>query len=300
MMSTSHGGLIARPSRPILSIQTVAPLVATLTDSAAALVEEVTLDLSDVQFVHPSGLVALATYVDVASSDGILVSLTSPVSEDCCEYMAASGVLQYCAHVGEVTGAAGREAKSSSRSETVLALHIIESESDADQARLEVERGLHRVLGSGSTEWERARKAVAASVHEMCANIAYHARARRGFVIAQKYFNRYQQRHWVEFAVGDAGVGIRASLAEAYPDLASAPEPHVLGRMMTEGLTRRPEHGGNGYYTLQRAVREHKGTLTLHSGRGKAILRPRKTTPQLSALGTRWPGTVLAASIECD
>lgn len=298
-MSMPRADLVASPSRSTLSIQTVSPLVATLTGFEAVLREEVTLDLSGVRFVCPSGLVALATYVDAAASDGIRVSVVSPMSGDCCEYMAAAGVLQYCARVGDVVGAAGREAKSSSQSGTVLALHVIETESDAEQARLEVERGLHRVLGSGGEQWEGVRKAVAAAVHEMCANIAYHARARRGFVIAQKYFNRYQQRHWVEFAVGDAGIGIRESLSEAYPELASAPEHLVLGRMMTERLTRRQAYGGNGYFTLQRAVREHNGTLTLHSGRGQAILRPRQGKPQLSVLTSHWPGTMLAASIDC-
>ena len=298
-MSSLRAGPVASPSRSTLSIQTVEPLVASLTGFEALLEEEVTLDLSEVRFVRPSGLVALATYVDAAVNDGIRVSLTSPRSSDCCEYMAASGVLQYCASIAEVIGASGRESKSSSLSNTVLALHVVETESDAVAARLEVARGLHQVLGSGNMKWEGIRKAIAAAIHEMCTNIAFHARARRGFVIAQRYFNRFQERHWVEFAVGDAGVGIRETLSEAYPDLATAPERHVLKRMITERLTRRSDHGGSGYYTLQRAVREHNGTLTLHSGCGQVVLRPRAATPQLSTLGVRWPGTVLAATIDC-
>lgn len=218
-MIPSHVGPVASPTRPRLSIQTVEPLVTSLTGFEAWLGEEVTLDLSQVRFVCPSGLVALTTYVDAAVNDGVRVSLRSPENSDCCEYMAASGVLQYCAGIAEVVGASGREAKSTSLSSTVLALHVVETESDAVAARLQVERGLHQVLGSGSARWERVRKAVTAAVHEMCANIAFHARAQRGFVIAQKYFNRFQGRHWVEFAVGDAGVGIRKTLSEAYPDL---------------------------------------------------------------------------------
>ena len=245
----------------------------------------VLIDLSEVQFVHPSGLGFVFALAFTLVRLGRKVDLREPTAPDQRDYLRRTnfwGVLEEQGFDiapelrGYNLGRAGGLIEPSIVRTTASTRENVET-SIILYERLQ--RALTRAGLAG-------RDRVASVFSELSLNAAEHSRSPRGaFVMAQAYPNR----HEIEITVADVGVGIRSSLGEAnYPTHAAA-----VVAAMQEQVTGRRDAGGNpaeGGYGLPMVAEEadylaiRTGDALLDSGyarneRSELILNAREVTP---------------------
>ena len=287
---------VCSPSDLTLSIDSVAPVVRTLSVPYGMLMREIVVDLSATQWVTPAGLVGLVAGLSWATERGTTVRVVCPEDGDVCSYLGGCGVLQRCAEIGvNLSGSQRHEGRTPSMGRKGLVLTAFDTDDEVGTIRRRVGPVLERVLGGGDDEWVQRRGAFRGAVHEMTTNVVLHTDS-TGFVLAQKYVTR-RGEHFVEFAVGDAGPGIASTLREAHPGLQGVLDHEVLDRMVRDGLSRKG--GGAGYQTVRDFTSRNRGRFDLRSGDAKLTLRRGQRAPRASSLGWTWPGTVLSGSITC-
>lgn len=284
-----------------LTREKVAALIAPFLSDAVG-EQHLLLDLSSVSWATPFSLVTLAAFLDHFHESAKGIRLICPLDAACRQYLVASGFLQQLPKkVGVVRGDDLRLAAPSG-AETVLAVTRLDREQDIAEVSTRVETRLDEMLGTGDPEWTRTKGAVLNTLGELCENIFLHADYDVGWVGAQRYWNRYQDRHWVEICIADTGQGIRRSLASSYPELMELSDGQVVQRAVEEELSRLTEserHRGHGFHNLKKATREYDGSFYLRSGAG-AVERKRRRRKMAWEDGLDdWPGTQLEVAITC-
>lgn len=264
--------------------------------------ERVLLDLSNVSWATPFGLVTLIAFLDHFYPTVSGMRVICPTSDDCRQYLAASGFLQQLPSQIEVVRGENLRLTRPSGADTVLAVTRLDRESDISAASATVEARLNEMLGEGDPQWRKTKGAVLSTLGELCGNILLHADHDFGWVGAQRYANRHEGRQWVEIVIADAGQGIRRSLTPAYPELEELADGQVVERAIEEELSRLDAPNrvrGTGFYVLKKATREHDGSFYLRSGSG-AVERNRRKKKMLRKDGLdEWPGTQLEVTITC-
>jgi hypothetical protein len=257
-----------------------------------------TIDLGEISWVHPSALVAFRAGLDTFEQTGRSVTIACPTNLNVLSYMAALGFLQMVPACVRLTGTQGIERNRASGSDRLVPLTRLSSTDDMEQVIETVSR-LDGMLGAGDGEWIKTKGAVLSTITEICSNIFHHANVGHGWVAAQTYFNRFTAGDYIELAIGDAGRGIKATLAEALQELAPLPDEVVLARMLNEHLSSRTASGGGmGYYVLQQAARQLDGQFWLRSGLG-GISHPRRGAWQAEPLSFCWQGTFVHVRLTC-
>jgi anti-sigma regulatory factor (Ser/Thr protein kinase) len=122
---------------------------------------------------------------------------------------------------------------------------------------------------------------------EICHNIFDHnPNAATGYAAMQLYKRQRPNGGFLEIAVGDDGVGVRASLRRnpKYEHLADDTEAIIKGldNHVSEynDITR-----GNGLFHLWNLVLKHRGSLCIRSGEGKVYLRGDKSRAHARHVG---------------
>ena len=288
---------VCRPSSATLDTATVGAVVGELSDPYGWLWDETVVDLSRVRFVRPSGLVALSTYVATAVGHGSAVRVVCPRVAGCCDYLATSGVLQHCAGLDvALDGSGGREAKAPSTNPRVLPVTPILTGRDAGAVWTRVDTLVERVMGATTTDGRQTARAFSSALHEMAANAARYGT--RGYVAAQRYKNKWDGKSYVEFAIGDTGPGIKATLGGTYPWAPRVSDAEVLGRMVREGLS--STGGGRGYAVVKDFTSDYGGQFDLRSGTGALSLPRGRRDPIVGETADVWSGTFMAGSITVD
>lgn len=260
--------------------------------------ELVILNLQRISFVTPFGFVTLVSILDHVHSTTGGVRLVCPADEGCRQYFSASGFLQHLPPDIEVAADDGLRGARPSDAETLLPLTRLHREQDIETARRRLEARFDELLGSDTLNGGRTKGAVRTTLVELCTNIFQHAHIGVGWVAAQKYFNRYQRRQFVEIGVADAGRGIRRSLATTHPDIGRLSDGRAILRTLQEGLSRRA-NGGTGFQVLQDATRELDGSFYLRSGSGAVERARRRRGLRLNEHLIPWPGTQLRVKLTC-
>jgi hypothetical protein len=257
------------------------------------------LDLTAVRFVPPGPIVALTAIVEHLSLGGFRPRIVVPALPDCRRYLAANGFIAAASAFADLEGAGDVLGQSSSGSDTVLPLTRLASIDDIPPLLRDIESRLDEMLGSGSSGWERAKGPLRSTVRELCANVAEHAGGAPGWIAAQRYRNHQAGTPFVRIAIGDAGRGIRRSLATQHTELLKASDGEALERMLKERLTSSPQaFRGNGYFVLQKATKELSGSFQLRSGTAE-VVRPRGGGNRRRDGLAGWPGTFLDVSLTC-
>jgi signal transduction histidine kinase len=124
--------------------------------------------------------------------------------------------------------------------------------------------------------WQLAERFTGA-LAEIASNVVAHSGATVGFVAGQRYEKAFQGRYppRLHLVVGDAGIGIHASLAAALPEAASMSEVEAVRYALTPGVTAKPgRHSGVGLSTVREYARYFGGVMRLRSGGASVVLRP--------------------------
>lgn len=256
------------------------------------------LDLSDLEFITPYGVVVLTTILNRDAHGFQSLQLVCPESFDCLNYLAASGFFQHLPDYVTLKEDLGRGTKEGSwDSQTVLPLTNLDNTSRVAEVTSKIRERVAQMMGEdGNGEPKALTNLIPSTTQEMCQNIFDHARVQQGWVAAQRYSN--VPTPYIELALGDAGCGIRTTLVDEYPELRERGEATVLRLMIKKGLSRR-EGGGMGYNLLRTAADELDGRFLLRSGRG-AVRKPRHRSGLTSSTKEcEWPGTQLMVRFSC-
>jgi hypothetical protein len=130
-------------------------------------------------------------------------------------------------------------------------------------------------------------------------NTLFHAHT-SGSVVAAQVYDRHSDRARVDLAIGDVGIGIRASLQNSptrydAPDDSPAIELALREHVSATGDPAR----GVGLTAVWRDIRALRGTTLVRSGTAACVIHP-KALPSHSRGRGSIPGTVVALSIPCQ
>ena len=138
---------------------------------------------------------------------------------------------------------------------------------------------------------------------ELLRNVVQHSRDNKGGVVAAQVMRPHDREPSIEVAVGDAGVGIFASLRRTHPDLPDertallrALDPHYSGAF-EDGLTGSGENAGLGLFFIAEMTKLLGGSMLLAS-RGAALMLTADASPQIAYLdGGTFAGTLVVFRI---
>lgn len=285
-----------------LTIQSAASLIDAMlfaeerTPSALSLA----LDLDGVTFVTPSAIVALAAMIEHARPRLSALRVVLPRNSDCRRYLAAAGFAQAIAQWADVPESDDvRGLEPSAGLETLLPLCRLSGTDQIPGLLQGLERSLDSMLGGGDTSWDSTKRPILSTIRELCDNVFQHAGGAPGWVAAQKYRNRKSGKDYVEIAIGDAGRGIRRTLATRFTELLKVSDGEALERMLVEHLTRSTNaYRGVGFFVLQKATKDLDGSFYLRSGAG-ALERARRGALVRKEGLSAWPGAQLEMRLTC-
>ena len=173
------------------------------------------------------------------------------------------------------------------RNDELVELQRFESPEQSDTLG---EMVYNKIVGSD----EGMADALNQSIAEMGQNVPEHSGVRNGYFAAQ---TTYQRQH-VSFSIGDAGVGLTASLAEA--GLAYDDDATTLEAVMKGGVTRTGEDGrGKGFVTARDKIVGADGTFFYQSGAAARLEQRGRSVTTRSDPDRLFPGTVLQGRFNC-
>lgn len=241
------------------------------------------VDLSDVEFVDPFGLVMAACAGERAGRAG-QVSYRLPTDPSASHYCVRMGLVEALAKGGglEPDGAPGSFA-TYDRSDVLAELHRLDGwgPETPPVAGLVYDRLAER---SGPAE------AAFCCVAEACNNVGDHAES-AGYAAAQVY-KRGSADERVVLAIGDPGRGMARSLAARHGDLADS----AAIRLVVEQGASSTRDVGTGIGSMVSIVDDLGGTLVLWSG--TAALRRHGRRSHFTE-GVEFPGTAVGIEIPC-
>jgi hypothetical protein len=246
------------------------------------------LDLARIAFVDAFALTGLACFVASAARDGLPVRVVLPEEPDVRSWLSRM-------HLGDVLEAFDVQVEGE--------LPRV-AEHDRRDALIELQRfrDAHGSDRLASFIWERLQGGADGEVvnqlfeatGELGANVVEHAGSPSGGFVAAQRYKAGSPDERIIVAVGDAGIGIRASLRPRYGDMT---DDAAIRRAVQWHVSRVPEEGrGQGLPGVVDGVRGLGGTVWIRSGVAlRRITRGRQTTVGVSRLN----GPIVGARLPC-
>ena len=243
-------------------------------------VSKPTLDLSDVSFVEPGGLVYLGMFLRHFNSLGKYFNIVSPRAPAVVSYLNSQRFWERY----HISGS-GSDSHSFSRHGRFTSLRdIIDIENDQWIAD-EVGTAVADILRENAVKVEV--DLIAEVVIELVDNFSRHS----GEQLAACAMQFYRRRGKLHFAVGDCGVGIRRSLARnpRHANMSNAPHHEAAVKALEDGVTGSIE-GGTGFGTIREDVLELGGEMSLCTGDGWVRVGTRHEGVQSGTMRYDLPG----------
>jgi hypothetical protein len=232
------------------------------------------IDLREVGFVDPYGMVGLLELGELLRSRGMIKNLYLPKSEEVLKYFERMDFFRFAPRYFSLIPPEppfSERYLRSSYSDVLLEITPIERSNDIhfivgmvkERAQAILERHLHYD--------DSIVDGFIVALSEVCQNIVEHSES-RGFVGIQKYRFRNLNKNVVMIAVMDIGVGFMQSLSERFyvrDDL------DAIEKALVYGLSRHSERGrGHGLPAVKRFVSQWNGKLSIRSGSAKMSILP--------------------------
>lgn len=259
--------------------------MARLASEQAANDDEITVDLQAAAFVDPYGAACLCLAARRLAERRQRVVVILPSQPRAQRAVVQSGLIPVLRRWAEVRNLPSDKPKDNAGG--VLPLSPIRSRSDVQAVVAILVAVAQQRLGFDPGDVLDASKVVS----ELCYNVVDHSQA-EGLAVAQLLGDRHGQRY-VSLAVADPGVGIRASLAQRYPEAASWPHGQAIERALG-GLSSRANGGGAGLRTIYAVVRRYGGRLAIRSGDQRLFVSADRQSKTLA--GAWFPGTQVGIS----
>ena len=248
---------------------------------------QVVFDLGQIDFIRPYGLVALTTAIRHLAAQTRKPVLLLNLSDQVYLYLHRMDFFQISANwckPDKIVASGGWSRDPATMN--LLEMSPIGSADDVARVMERTERIFSRWLLIPNL------RSLLNVLSELCANIYQHSADPTGYALIQKYNSVKRERVTVRLAVGDAGRGIRGSLAERHPDIGTQPLDYLLAAM--NGRTARNSgRGGLGLRLVEQIVGSEGGQLWLRSETA-AILSHGSGTAQGFSNLANLPGTQIA------
>ena len=272
-------------------------LMRQLKDLAEMATGDIAIDLEEVRFVDPYGMVGLLALARFLRQRGLRPILMLPRSGDVMNYLDRMDFSRHAEQLCSLDLAtlwAEGEYSRSTHSDVLLEITPITRSEDIHYIVDRVRERAQTILSQNLHYAQTAIDGFVVALSEVCQNIPEHSED-VGYVAIQKYFyGRRLGKNVVKIAVMDLGVGFQASLAPRYALRTAAwTDVAALRLAIFEGATRYDDPGrGQGLSAVRRFVERWHGKLLIRSGTARVGLSPdwdRTATRQVGLVP--FPGT---------
>jgi len=249
--------------------------------------DQVTFNLQDLRFIHPSGIVVLASLAAWLSQEReCRLEIIPPLNGDVQRYLSRMDF--YCT-LGMDVQEDFRRYDAAGRFQEMVWLR---QERGID----EVAAMLVQVISANICLKKSIKHSLQISIAEVGSNVFHHGRSPiGGLICAQKY----PQKGFVELAVADCGIGIRAAMSQRYGEVRSPDSAGpALEKAIQRGTTSRPEHNsGGGLFFTTEVIRNNGGRAFIQSERAMLVV-----SSQGNAVRSQpyWQGTIVCLQFELD
>ena len=251
---------------------------------------EILFDLSGLTSIRPGALAALAAHAVSVTHAGHRVRVRLPTDSACCEHLeAVSGFCWYLSDF-DVRFEGRRHSGDFTHEDNgaILSMTTVKDSGEVEALAEKVYEGFRRTGGVRSSV---LLDEVVEGLWEPAINSIEHSQSEFGAVCLAQIWTARRKR-LAEFAVADAGVGIRETLSRRYPNLSSHKE--AIEKALEEGVSGLDDpQRGIGLSTthdLSRAGADRR--LMIVSGDGCVVASPEKTDGR--TLEKSWPGTLVS------
>lgn len=243
------------------------------------------LDLSNATFIDPAGLVLIATTAARCVESGMRVSVTPPVNPSVCNYLDRMDLVRVLDDIG--TNLDLRAVRRFKLGDRILTLRRIEGDDAADDLAEQV----FRIFRHGSLHTARV---LYDAIQEVAQNVLDHSGVGHGYIALQQYRSAAGTSE-VAFAIGDAGIGLRASLSTRYRVHSDA---RAIRLAVRRGVTSVPDDPsrGVGLSSVVAVTGRHTGSVRLWSDAASSVFRG-GTEVQAVERDVPYPGTMIVARI---
>jgi len=234
-----------------------------------------TVDLRDISFIDPYGMVGLLEIGELSRSEGIQKTLLPPESEDVLRYLERMDFFKYVTNCFRLEPPGIRLPEKylrSSYSDVLLEITPIEKSDDIHFIVGKVKTRAHSILAKHLYYDDKAINGFIVALSEVCQNILEHSE-KTGFVGIQKYHFQNLNKNVVKIAVMDLGIGFRKSLSERF---VLKNDFDAIRKALLQGASRYSDRGrGHGLASVRRFVNQWNGKLSIRSGTAKLSIIPR-------------------------
>jgi anti-sigma regulatory factor (Ser/Thr protein kinase) len=232
------------------------------------------IDLREITFIDPFGMVGLLEIGELLKSDRIQRIIYLPESEEVLKYLERMDFFKFSERYFSLKPSkpqiSGKYLRSS-ESDVLLEITPIEKSDDIHFIVRRVKERSQAILARHLNYDENAINNFIVALSEVCQNIIEHSDY-KGFVGIQKYHFQNLNRNVVKIAVMDAGIGFRKSLSERF---SFKNDYEAIGKGLLHGASRFADKGrGHGLSAVRRFVNQRQGRLSIRSGTAKLSIIP--------------------------
>jgi len=232
------------------------------------------VDLQDVTFIDPYGMVGLLEMGKIFMAEGKSKNLSLPRSEEVLKYLERMNFFKFShRYFGIVPSEQQIPEKylRSTDSDVLLEITPVEKSDDIHFIVGKVKERAQTILSSHLHYDERAINGFIVALSEVCQNIIEHSET-TGFVGIQKYHFQNLGKNVVKIAVMDTGLGFRKSLSERF---SFQSDLQAVEEALIKGISRHADAGrGHGLAAVRRFVKEWNGKISIRSGTAKRAVIP--------------------------
>lgn len=237
--------------------------------------DESEIDLHDVSFIDPYGMVGILEIGQLLKSRGIRKTLHMPESEEVLKYLERMDFFKFANEYFALEPSKpiiSEKYRRSSYTDVLLEITPIEKSDDIHFIVGKVKDRAHSILAKHLHYDDRAINGFIVALSEVCQNIIEHSE-NKGFVGIQKYhFQKNINKNVVKIAVMDLGIGFRESLSERF---SLKDDFQAIEKALLHGASRYADEGrGHGLAAVRRFVNQWNGKLSIRSGTARLSIIP--------------------------
>ena len=232
------------------------------------------IDLHDVTFIDPYGMVGILEIGEILKSKGIQKTIYLPKSDEVLKYLERMDFFRFASgyfNLKPVQPQISEKYLRSTYSDVLLEITPIEKSDDIHFIVGKVKGRAQAILAKHLHYDERAINGFIVALSEVCQNIIEHSET-KGFVGIQKYHFQNINKNVVKIAVMDIGIGFKMSLSERF---SLKDDLEAIEKALLHGASRYAEKGrGHGLASVRRFVNQWNGKLSIRSGTAKLSIIP--------------------------
>jgi anti-sigma regulatory factor (Ser/Thr protein kinase) len=232
------------------------------------------IDLRDVAFIDPYGMVGLLEIGELSRSGEMQKPLFLPESEEVLKYLERMDFFKFINKYFNLEPPKPEMPEKylrSSYTDVLLEITPIKKSDDIHFIVGKIKDHAQAILTSHLHYDERTINGFIVALSEVCQNIIEHSE-KTGFVGIQKYHFQNLNKNVVKIAVMDIGIGFRKSLSER---LELKDDLEAIEKALLHGASRYADRGrGHGLASVRRFVHQWNGKISIRSGTAKLSIIP--------------------------